>query len=374
MKILYLMSIPWGWIKQRPHFLAEELSEQVKVDVYSKVSLKISSKHLLTEKPSDKKNLTIYSYRIYPFHAFKLTRYLYLDWINRILLRLQVKNIKGYDYIWVTSPRIYSLFAPLIDENQKLIYDCMDDAAEFEQAVRDKWIKNRILSNEKKLLERADYVFASADYLKNKILERSGLTHKKVLVVNNAIQIPDVSECEIQDSEVNEKLSQLKIISKPLIYVGTIAEWFDFDTVISVLERDPSLNLVLIGPNNVKIPQHKQITYLGTVKREFVFSFLTYAYALVMPFKVTELIKSVNPVKLYEYIYTGKPVIASKYGETMKFSEFVYLYSTADDISSYLSNIKSSQFNEEYHKRCIEFVSHNTWSDRCEMILSYIKG
>lgn len=374
MKILYVMSIPWGWIKQRPHFIAEELSKHVKVDVYSKKSMNVSSNHLLTDKPSTSTNLTINTYRIYPFYSFKLTRYLPLDWINRLLLRMQVKDIKGYDYIWITSPRIYSLFSSLIDVNQKLIYDCMDDAAEFEHAVKDKWIKNYILNNEKRLLARANYVFASADYLKNKILERSGLINKNVLVVNNAIQLPDARECEITDVEILKKLNLIKSISKPIIYVGTIAEWFDFKTVISVLENDSSLNLVLIGPNNVCIPQHKQITYLGTIKREFIFSFFTYAYALVMPFKVTELIKSVNPVKLYEYIYSGKPVIASRYGETIKFSEFVFLYKDADEFSNYLRNIDPKYYNNDYKRKCIEFVSHNKWSDRCEVILSHIKG
>ena len=31
--ILYLMHIPWGWIKQRPHFFAEKLAEDAVVDV-----------------------------------------------------------------------------------------------------------------------------------------------------------------------------------------------------------------------------------------------------------------------------------------------------------------------------------------------------
>ena len=32
-QILYLMHIPWGWIKQRPHFFAEKLAKDVIVDV-----------------------------------------------------------------------------------------------------------------------------------------------------------------------------------------------------------------------------------------------------------------------------------------------------------------------------------------------------
>lgn len=36
-------------------------------------------------------------------------------------------------------------------------------------------------------------------------------------------------------------------------------------------------------------------------------------------------------MKLYEYIFTGKPVVSVKYGETEKFSKYVNLYVTEND-------------------------------------------
>ena len=39
-KILYLMHVPWGWIKQRPHFIAENLSKYYKVNVFYKKAYK----------------------------------------------------------------------------------------------------------------------------------------------------------------------------------------------------------------------------------------------------------------------------------------------------------------------------------------------
>ena len=52
-KILYLMNIPWGWVKQRPHFIAEYLSKDFIVDVYYKKPTKVSKKNLLTCKEKD---------------------------------------------------------------------------------------------------------------------------------------------------------------------------------------------------------------------------------------------------------------------------------------------------------------------------------
>ena len=71
--ILYIMSVPWGWIKQRPHFLAEGLSKYCKVSVYYKKSTLIKSKNLLTQIPSENANLTIKSFHVFPFHAIPLS-------------------------------------------------------------------------------------------------------------------------------------------------------------------------------------------------------------------------------------------------------------------------------------------------------------
>ena len=37
-KVLYVMHISWGWIKQRPQFLAEELAKYYEVDVFYRMS------------------------------------------------------------------------------------------------------------------------------------------------------------------------------------------------------------------------------------------------------------------------------------------------------------------------------------------------
>lgn len=60
--ILYLMHIPWGWIKQRPHFFAEKLAEDAVVDVKYKQPFKVTKKHLLTSNSETISNLFIDSF------------------------------------------------------------------------------------------------------------------------------------------------------------------------------------------------------------------------------------------------------------------------------------------------------------------------
>ena len=42
---------------------------------------------------------------------------------------------------------------------------------------------------------------------------------------------------------------------------------------------------------------------------------------MIMPFKLNELVKSVDPVKLYEYINYNKPIISIFYQEIKRYSQ-----------------------------------------------------
>lgn len=364
-KILYITSVPWGWIKQRPQFLAEALSADFIVDVYSKRPNAIKKADLLNSKDEIHKNLNIYSFRQFPFHVIPILKKMPLMWINKLWFKHQLPDTNKYDIIWVTSANMFNLVKPLIKPDQILVYDCMDDILEFPITKNDSSLRETVLGYETELLKRADAVFCSAEYLKNKIVSRSGIDAEKVTVVNNAVEIPNVKLNASPYNTVKEIVDFLKS-NKSLVYIGTIDEWFDFDSILAALNKDSKLNLVLIGPMKGNLPNHGRIHYMGTVTHDVIFDIMPHAFALVMPFKLTELIKSVNPVKLYEYIYAGVPVIATKYGETLKFKEFVRLYEDSEDLIKIISGLEHSKDIDIQKNR--EFVSSNTWKNRYEDI------
>ena len=365
-RLLYLTTVPWGWIKQRPHFIAEKMSNYHSVDVFCKVPLKLSQKDLLTEIPHDNRQLTINHFFIFPFERIPVLKHLNLNFINRLFLWYYIKKTKKYDVIWFASPILYSFMKNRILKTQTVVYDCMDDMAEFGNNAENSKERQLILKTERDLLTRADVVFCSAEYLKTKILSRAGLINKKATVVNNAIEMPqDDKELEIPP-HVSIILETSKSYNNNLLYIGTISEWFDFESVLYALDKDSKLHVTLIGPSQVMIPKHPRLFHLGTVERKYLFEFMKYAKALIMPFVVNELIRSVNPVKLYEYVYSGKPVVASRYGETEKFSDFVQLYSNKQEFFDIISNLDNIPTDETYKSKCKAFVSMNTWDERCK--------
>lgn len=372
-RILYLMHIPWGWIKQRPHFFAEYLSREYRIDVCYRRSNTVSKKKLLTAKAS-LSNMSVKGFNNIPFEKIPVWKYFNCNWINSIIAFFQLPSVKQYDYVWLTSPILYPVIKPLLRKQQKVIYDCMDDMIEFPDAKVNRILRNAILSNEKKLLKNADYVFVSSEYLKEKILSRAGVNSDRIYIINNAIELPSTDNPIACPTEIKEKIEYVKSLSHTFMYVGMVSEWFDFDLILEALNRYQNINFVLVGPNDVVIPQHERIHYLGTVERKYIFPLMKEACALIMPFMLNELIRSVNPVKLYEYIYTGKPVISIRYGETEKFKDFVHLYKTAEDffaiMESYLDGCLVAKRREDIDR----FISENTWKARYKQITKVLQS
>ena len=75
---------------------------------------------------------------------------------------------------------------------------------------------------------------------------------------------------------------------------------------------------------------------------------------------------------LYEYIYSGKPCIAPKYGETEQFRDFVYLYDNKESLLKII-NVSLSDDKILDVTANIEFVMNNTWKIRVNSIKDIIK-
>lgn len=354
MKILYLMHVDWNWIKQRPHFIAEKFyNNGVNIDIYYQ---KYFYKDKLTV--NDKGSLSIHQIPRLPLSRFKIVKYINEKLYENLICKLLKRN--KYDYVYITHP---SLFFEKI--KTPMIYDCMDDVLAFDPDSA----KNKIMfEKEKELVNKSKFVLFTAENLKNTVLYRYSLPDsKKYLINNNAIELPKYEKTvEKYDLGNSNKIK--------LVYIGTITEWFDFE-MLKKLDAS-KYEFHLFGPiYNIEQKFPDNFIIHGAVPRDLIFSIMQAADILIMPFQLTELIKSVNPVKLYEYIYSCKPIITVRYGESEKFSDFVYLYEN-ENAESFDSCIKQIELNKMAAKNnsdnCKVFVENNTWDKRANDILKLI--
>ena len=352
-KIIYLMNVDWKWIKQRPHFLVERLSE--KYDLIAAYQHRYHRKGL--QKRYDKQ------IKLFPLYVVPVVdRISSLKWINKKILTSEMNYL-----IRKINPDVIILTFPtqiiMIPSNYtgRIIYDCMDNHAAFiENDIKRKQIEEK----EALLLKRSSIVFASSNYIAAMIKNKYQVSSTKIQLLRNAY------DGKILNIKKN---SSVKSYYFKLAYVGTISDWFDWETIMHLIESQENIEFHIYGPvSKGLIPNKTQIIYHGTIEHEDIYNAVEDIDILVMPFKINEIIKAVDPVKLYEYINFNKNIIVSKFDEISRFEPFVYFYSTKNEFVEIVKQLQSNNVLKYSTDKRIEFLSENSWDCRVNEMCSII--
>lgn len=349
MKILYLCQVSWEWILQRPQILALQLEKDYSCTVVNKKY--ILGKKLTPNNTFPKQLVTVY---LLP----KSNIYHFLRIVNSFIYNQVVKMVsKKYDAIWICHPSSFNAVSK--DYRGIIIYDCMDHHSAMARTSD----RKKVFDLEQKLINRSDVTFATSEKLKEVI---PGLMD--AILVRNGYR----------SSLTASKIKATKIKDKYTIgYFGTIASWFDFELLEDSLNHNSRVEYRLLGPVDPSINTNlnSDIIFQGIVEHAKLGEVVQEYDALIMPFKLNDIILAVDPVKLYEYINLGKCIISIRYPEIERFEPFVYFYNTYEEYTSLLEMLSQNGFpvkyNEEQRKR---FLEENTWDARYEIIHQKIEG
>jgi teichuronic acid biosynthesis glycosyltransferase TuaH len=357
MKILYLMHVDIKWIKQRPHFLAEEISKTNKLLLFYYFSYK--RENLCS--PNNKFNsypylLAPFFFKIYPIRA-----------LNSFLLKIFFKIVIIFyrpKYIWITSPFQYSFFFK--KDKKKIIYDCMDYHREF---FKGQTIRNEIDHLEKKIRFSVNKIICSSKNLSTRFND------KNTYIVNNAFSDEWRYILDKKKSLKSHKKSSIDNVI--LCYFGTLSNHINYTLLQAVTKKYKFITIRLIGPTEF-VPEYvklsKSIHIINSISHDKLVKIIEDVDIFFMPFVLNKLTISVDPVKLYEYILLGKPILSPYYSELDKFSKFVEFYKTEKDFMEILNKIIKSSFSVEHTKKEQQkFVSNNSWKNRCDQINKILK-
>jgi glycosyltransferase involved in cell wall biosynthesis len=102
------------------------------------------------------------------------------------------------------------------------------------------------------------------------------------------------------------------------VYVGELGIRFDFELLKATAELVPEVTFVLIGPtadmDDLKLPRNVQ--FFGPIDYALLPQYLQHATVGIIPLNVrlkADLVNGVNPLKLYQYMAAGLPVIATSW-------------------------------------------------------------
>lgn len=355
-KMLYLMHINWDWIYQRPQIMSKKLEKYLDVLTVYEQRIQFRNKNVKLNKERPTK---YNKYYILP----KSNKFDILDKGSMLIEKLCSIRDKASkaDILWFCYPSLLRYLNP--NYCGIVIYDCMDDHIAMAKDARQ---IEKVEKSEKILLKRADIVFVSSNTLLQKLIAR-GLDSDKAIILRNGCE--DV----IWSHPVTNgyKKDQYHIG-----YIGTIAEWFDYNLIEEGADEFPLIKYHLIGPkvDNKSNNYKKNIHFEGRVDHELLYEYIKNYDCLIMPFIVNDIVSAVDPVKLYEYISYGKCIISVYYPEIERFSDFVYFYRDENEFREILRIKIEDGFLPKYNAEQQEaFLKDNTWDARAKEVINRLK-
>ena len=296
--------------------------------------------HLRWKVCRSKSNLEIIPFTtIAPHHVFPFnTRVVLKNWLKTNLLPF-VKKIHALGYFEPDLLYVDNIFYhQLIDtiRPQKIVFRVMDFHPGFPG-----WKTNDVVPLAKKITDSADLTVYTAKSLKTYVENQLGSLN--CVYLSNGISIDFMK----RSKRLPQDLKNLLDAENLIVYVGALDDWIDWHLVEYLSKNLNKGNFVFFGPKPSKkvlnrFSSFKNISFPGYLPKEFLAHALNAAKIGIIPFDVKankELVQHINPLKLYEYLLAGLPVISTYWQVLEEYSDLICTANTKEEFGEYILKI-----------------------------------
>lgn len=283
--------------------------------------------------------------------------------IKKILKRLNIKDF----IIWSFNPMNVSW----LDFKKTKIFTAIDDWS-LHPIYRDK--VKKLNKNYSLIDKNVNYVFTVSDELKNKF------NNKACYYIPNAVDFDHFYlSADNKEKWFNTiKEDQFSSIKRPIIgYVGVIQERFNIELFEYLLKNNPNCSFVIIG--HVWVNMEKKLELLkqeynnlylcGPIDYKIMPYYMNQFDIGLIPHHVNKFTASMNPLKIYEYLSCGVPVISTVLAYT-ELDNLIYYATDKVKFNDHINNILQTKIDKS---GMITAAKQETWSKRIQRIFDLIK-
>lgn len=292
--------------------------------------------------------------------------------INRFLLKSAIslairrrKLIKPL--IWTYHPFMLEVIEGM--NNSGLLYHCVDDLA-FMPGLNAQAFRLA----EKRLLIRADIVFVTAMTLLHMCRKLNRNTH----YLPNVVDLDHFGKA-FKEIPIPPDLNE---IPEPrLVYHGVLSDFkIDFELLLSCVKNQPAWQWVFIGEEPegqhsslfAELSALPNVHCLGYKDYEVLPNYLRGMQVGLLPSLNNNYTRSMFPMKYFEYLAAGLPVVSTRLAFTESNSEGIVI---GDDPEQFISAIKAQLAAGRLTiQQAQEFVGENTWKNRTSKMLKTLLG
>ncbi len=242
------------------------------------------------------------------------------QWMERRQLRAVCRSLNLRSPVLWINPQYSVHMAGKLNESC-VIYDITDDWISLNQQER---MRRLVIADDDRLLRVADAVIVCSE----RLFELKRSRAKRLYLIPNGVEVERYRFVCAQSpgdpgfAEAEEKLpvpEKPQGWPKPVFgYTGTLhPDRVDTDLILALASAYPSGTIALIGPNllrpedRARLEQFPNVRIVGAVPYAELQSWMRAFDVCIVPHQVTPFTESLNPLKLFEYLAAGLPVVST---------------------------------------------------------------
>lgn len=289
-----------------------------------------------------------------------------VDAVNRAFGRWSVRRAMraagiGRCISWFVVPHPGFLAGRLGED--LCVYYCIDDYAAHPGVDAE-----RIGRRDAELSRRADVLFVAPPTL---------LAPKQALNPNT-IASPHGVDVELfaraADAETEVAAGALALARPVIGYFGSLHDWIDFGLIEWLARERPHWSFLLVGHVATDVGALAGLPNVHLAGPQPYASLPAWAKAFdvaIIPYRLNRQVANANPLKLREYLATGKPVVSVRNAEIEKFARWVRI---ADDREAFLAAIERTLADDSpadaLERRAA--VADQTWDRRVADVVGHV--
>lgn len=295
--------------------------------------------------------------------------------LNEKLLQGQIKRALRdlswtATHLWINQHEAVHLLEAGIATNT--LYDITDDWTKFSgnQSQLD-----LITSQDATLCKSCDHVIVCSQQLFDDKAELVDLVRLHL--------IPNGVHVEHYESVANTSLPAHKIAenwTKPVFgYTGTIhGDRVDVSLIVAVAQAYPLATIAMVGPNLLDraeqqlLDRFSNIVFTGSQPYTDLPDIMRAFDVCMVPHRVTPFTESLNPIKLWEYLAAGKPIVSTNVAGFRDFANLVFVSRTHEEFVKELSAALTTDKSSSRDRQAV--AQQHSWDSRVDDVLRVLNG